>query len=103
VGIRRDAAVPKEVTMLHRQICTLATVLSGLLICAGFSGKAAAGGAYPVGFYLSCGARLDLCIPICDGMVPGGILLGRCYDRCSTGAGICEASRMPVPGRSVRR
>jgi hypothetical protein len=89
--------------MLCWRIGASGAALLGLLVFAGFSGKATAGGIFPVGFYLSCGARLELCIPICDTMAPPGILLGRCYDRCSTGAGICEASRIPVPGRSIRR
>jgi hypothetical protein len=75
------------------------TLILTLVACAQ---SEAASGIYPVGFYLSCGARLGLCLPACDSVAPAGIFLGRCYDRCSIGAGICEASRIPVPGRSIR-
>jgi hypothetical protein len=83
----------------YRRKSAFVTLILALVAC---TQSAAAGGIYPVGFYLSCGARLDLCLPSCDSGVPPGILLGRCYDRCSIGAGICEASRIPVPGRSIR-
>lgn len=46
---------------------------------------------------LDCGTGLDLCVRACDYSVPGGLALGKCYDFCSRGTGICEASRIPVP------
>jgi hypothetical protein len=92
----------------HRRICAWAALAAALSAFVGGLQPAAAGGAYAVGPYsspyaMSCGARMDYCLPICDAMVPGGFALGRCYDRCSIDAGICEASRIPVPGRRSRR
>jgi hypothetical protein len=84
----------------HRWIWALA---AALLVFAGDLQPAAAGGAYLVSFYSSCGPRLDYCLPVCDAMLPGGFALGRCYDRCSISEGICEASRIPVPGRRTHR
>lgn len=90
--------------MSHRRICVQAALAAALLILVGGLRPAAAGGAYSVGLYsMSCGARMDYCVPICDATVPGGFALGRCYDRCSIDAGICQASRIPVPGRRSRR
>jgi hypothetical protein len=88
----------------HRLICARGALAAALLVLAGGLRPAAAGSAYAVGPYaMSCGARMDYCVPICDAMVPGGFALGHCYDRCSIDAGICEASRIPVPGRRSRR
>jgi hypothetical protein len=88
----------------HWRICARAALAAALLVLAGGLRPAAAGGVYAVGPYaMSCGARMDYCLPICDAMVPGGFGLGRCYDRCSLDAGICEASRIPVPGRRSHR
>jgi hypothetical protein len=87
----------------HRQICARAALATALLAFAGGLAPAAAGRPYSVAFYMSCGTRMDYCHPICDATVPGGFALGRCYDRCSIDAGICEARRIPVPGRRTRR
>src|SRR5947209_6452711 len=53
--------------------------------------------AHAIGLFSVCGAGLDLCVQDCDYGVPGGLMLGRCYDHCSRGAGVCEASRIPRP------
>lgn len=70
--------------------------LFGLVIAAGFLILAPAR-AHPIGPFPDCGAGLDLCVQACDYSVPGGLVLGRCYDYCSRGAGVCEASRIPRP------
>ena len=88
--------------MSRRWISAQVAVL-GLLISVSHSGSAAADGAYPIASYLSCGDRLDLCRPYCDNMAPPGFALGKCYDRCAIGAGICEASRIPGPRGDGRR
>jgi len=46
-----------------------------------------------------CGAGKAMCVAVCDYNVPGGYPLGRCYDHCYRGAAVCDASRIPAPGR----
>jgi hypothetical protein len=91
-----------EAIVSYGQICARAALATALLIFAGCLQPAAAGGAQPFG-YLSCGTRMDYCLPVCDETAPPGRLLGRCYDRCAVSVSICEASRIPVPGKKTRR
>jgi hypothetical protein len=93
----------KEAIVSQRWICAQAALGAALLILVGGLRPAAANEAYSVALYMSCGDRMDYCLPICDATVPEGFALGRCYDRCSVDAGICEARRIPVPGRRIRR
>jgi hypothetical protein len=72
-----------------------ATLMFGLATAAGCLAPVAAG-AHPWAL-LDCGTRMDFCIQACDYSVPGGPPLGQCYDYCSKGAGVCEASRIPRP------
>jgi hypothetical protein len=46
-----------------------------------------------------CGAGNAMCVQACDDSVPGGFILGRCYDHCYRGTAVCSASQIPVPGR----
>src|SRR5579871_3213849 len=46
-----------------------------------------------------CGAGGALCVQACDYSVPGGYVLGKCYDHCYRGTAVCDASRIPTPGR----
>jgi len=46
---------------------------------------------------LDCGAKWDLCVRACDYRFPVGAFSSQCNDYCSVGAGVCEASRIPVP------
>lgn len=89
--------------MNHRRIYARTALTTAVLVFAAGLRPATAGRAYSVGFHLSCGAGMDYCLAICDAMASEGFALGRCYDRCSIGAGICEASRIPVPGRRIIR
>ena len=70
-------------------MCGLATAMACL--------TPVAASADPVGVSLDCGARWDYCMQACDYSVPGGPVLGQCNDYCSTGANVCEASRIPRP------
>ena len=71
-------------------------LLSGLLLVAGcFAAGMARADPYAV--FIDCGARWDFCVQACDYSVPGGPVRGKCYDYCSKDAGVCEASRIPVP------
>jgi hypothetical protein len=72
-----------------------ATLVFGLVIAAGSLIPATARAHYRAS--LDCVATLDLCLPACDYSARGGLVLGKCYDYCATGAGICEASRIPLP------
>ena len=62
-------------------------------------GLAPAAQAHPAGVFPDCGSRWDFCQQACDYSVPGGWVLGQCYDYCTKGAGVCEASRIPLPVR----
>jgi hypothetical protein len=42
-----------------------------------------------------CLAGNDMCVAACDYSVPGGFLLGKCYDHCYRGTAVCDASRIP--------
>jgi len=44
-----------------------------------------------------CGAGNAMCVAACDYSVPGGYVLGKCYDRCYRGTAVCDASQ--IPGR----
>ena len=46
-----------------------------------------------------CAAGNAMCVNACDYSVPGGYALGRCYDHCYRGTAVCDASRIPAPGR----
>jgi hypothetical protein len=82
--------------MSRLPIYASATLVFGLVIAVGCLTPATAR-AHTYRVSLDCGARSDLCAQACDYSVPGGPVLGKCYDYCSRGAGICEASRIPVP------
>jgi hypothetical protein len=82
--------------MSRLPIYAAATLALGLI--AGCLAPAAAH-AHPSGVFLDCGARWDFCQQACDYSVPGGPVLGQCYDYCTKGAGVCEASRIPLPVR----
>jgi hypothetical protein len=69
----------------------------------------AAGGSLPARAWVSswgypglnnyCGAGNAMCVKACDYSVPGGVMLGKCYDHCYRGTAVCDASRIPAPGR----
>ena len=44
-----------------------------------------------------CLAGNEMCVAACDYSVPGGFLLGKCYDHCYRGTAVCDASRIPGP------
>jgi hypothetical protein len=44
-----------------------------------------------------CMAGNGMCVAACDYNVPGGFLLGKCYDHCYRGTAVCDASRIPGP------
>ena len=46
-----------------------------------------------------CLAGNAVCVEACDYRVPGGYMLGKCYDHCYRGTAACDASRIPTPGR----
>jgi hypothetical protein len=75
-----------------------AALMLGLVIAAeGLT--AAPARAYPYRVSLDCGAGLDMCVRACYDNIPGGLILGQCTRYCSQGAGVCEASRIPLPAR----
>jgi len=82
--------------MSRLQGCASASLVCGLVIALGCLTPAAAR-SYTHRVAINCGAGLDMCVPACDYTVPGGLVLGKCYDSCSRGAGICEASLIPRP------
>jgi hypothetical protein len=72
-----------------------ATLVFGLMIAVDCFAPAAAG-AYTARAFLDCGSGWDACMQACDYSVPGGRLLGKCYDYCATGTSVCEAGRIPL-------
>jgi hypothetical protein len=73
-----------------------AALVSGLVMAATCFAPATARD-YTVRGSLDCGAGWDLCAQACNFRVAGGPPLGKCNDYCSRSAGVCEASRIPLP------
>jgi hypothetical protein len=71
-----------------------ATLVSGLMIAVGSLAPATAR-VYTARAFLDCGSGWDFCMQACDYTVPGGEILGKCYDYCAKGTSVCEASRIP--------
>jgi hypothetical protein len=98
------AASPEEALVSRLPIYGSAILMFGLVIAAGCLAPAPAR-AYPYRVSFDCTAGMGMCVQACSVNVPGGLSLGKCNNFCSQKAGICEASRIPLPAhqRTVSR